>query len=109
MIVAGYAAMDVLQQSIRARVLSWLGYQSLNPKELAENIFEALRGGLEPLQGLPCRDGPRPGLPFEHPALDPLLRLCGREVCEGQVILAFEVRPLRHELLTPFIVDEPRD
>ena len=94
MIVARYAPMDVLQQPDPYRIVVPERSRSRSTRKSWPKTFSkpSIRG-VEAIHGLSCRHRPRPRLAFEHPPLYLLLRLCRRQICEGQVILAFEVRP----------------
>src|SRR2546430_1714773 len=55
-----------------------------------------------------CSAGALSVLPFKHPALDLLFGFDGREIGQGEEVVALVVSAFVHELLPTFIIDHPR-
>src|SRR5262249_25540078 len=81
--------------------------EPFNMKDRIENSLEC--GDLRPKSCKGVTGSPLLALlPLKHPALDFLLGFKRREVSQAQKVFAFEVHALGHELLTAFVVDNPR-
>src|SRR5260370_18065323 len=110
MIFPGYTAMYVAQQLV---VNYWIAgvifrayrSQSRHSKQRFENILETRNATLEIVHD------PR-GIPplvlhsLKHPAFYLFFPRDGRKVGQRQIVIAFEMRALGHELLTTLIVDD---
>src|SRR6202022_1165527 len=111
MIFPGHTAMYVAQQLV---VNYWIAgvifrayrSQSRHSKQRFENILETPNATLEIVHD------PR-GIPplvlhsLKHPAFNLFFPRDGRKVGQRQIVIAFEMHALGHELLATLIVDDP--
>ena len=105
-------AAEVTQQIVvhareSAFILKLDGPQPAYLKERAQHVFKARRSRKKLIKRGPGRTLPPPRA-IEHPPLEPFLGFDGRQICQGQEVIAFEVRALIEKLLAAFIVDHAR-
>src|ERR1700676_5715827 len=110
MIFPGHTAMYVAQQLV---VNYWIagiifrayGFQPHHSKQRLENILETRNAALEIVQDAP-------GIPplvlhaLKHPAFYLFFPRDRRKVGQRQIVIAFEMHALGHELLATLIVDD---
>src|SRR6202171_4433883 len=110
MIFPGHTAMYVAQQLV---VNYWIAgvifrayrSQSRHSEQRFENILETRNATLEIVHN--ARGIPPLVLPsLKHPAFNLFFPRNGRKVGQRQIVIAFEMRALGHELLATLIVDD---
>ena len=83
--------------------------EALRTKELCEDILEDIDATAEMIESLlRCPLAAVGSPPFEHPALDPLFCLGGRQVGQGQEVFGFEMGAFLHKLLAALVIDDAR-
>src|SRR6266478_5949203 len=110
MIFPGHTAMYVAQQLvvnywIADSVFCAYGFQPHHSKQRLENILESRNATLEIVHdpgGIP----PLVLHSLKHPAFNLFFPRDGRKVGQRQIVIAFEMRALGHELLATLIVDD---
>src|SRR6266478_3918797 len=110
MIFPGHTAMYVTQQLVVSYWIAGIifrayGFQPHHSKQRLENILETRNAALEIVQDAP-------GIPplvlhaLKHPAFYLFFPRDRRKVGQRQIVFAFEMHALGHELLATLIVDD---